>query len=92
MAGHATEVAVAREGSDVCYESYQTFRTASAHVRFTPNSDRESELPQTVMSALPLKADTCSATRDVRLTENNVEQQKHDEAVRKQGASYARKY
>src|SRR5262249_1859600 len=36
-----------------------------SHVRFTPNSDRESGLPQTVMSALPPKADTCSATRDV---------------------------
>src|SRR5262249_37101928 len=31
--------------------------TAPAHVRFTPNSDRKSGLPQTVMSALPLKAD-----------------------------------
>src|SRR5262249_34158837 len=31
-----------------------------------PNSDRESEFLQTVMSALPPRADTCSATRDVR--------------------------
>src|SRR5262245_33294098 len=31
--------------------------TAPAHVRFTPNSDRESRHPQTVMSALPPKAD-----------------------------------
>ena len=36
------------------------------HVRFTPNSDRESEIPQKVMSALPLKADICGATRNVR--------------------------
>src|SRR5262245_12211784 len=35
--------------------------TAPAHVRFTPNSDRESGPPQTVMSALPPKADMCSA-------------------------------
>src|SRR5262245_38764258 len=30
-----------------------------------PNSDRESGHPQTVMSALPPKADMCGATRDV---------------------------
>ena len=28
---------------------------ATSHVRFTPNSDRESGFPQTVMSALPPK-------------------------------------
>jgi hypothetical protein len=39
---------------------------ATAHVRFTPNSDRESGFSQKVMSALPSKADMCSATRDVR--------------------------
>jgi hypothetical protein len=38
---------------------------AKRHVRFTPNSDRKSEFPQTVMSALPPKADMCGATRDV---------------------------
>jgi hypothetical protein len=31
--------------------------SATAHVRFTPNSDRESGFLQEVMSALPLKAD-----------------------------------
>jgi hypothetical protein len=31
------------------------------HVRFTPDSDRERETPQTVMSALPPKADMCAA-------------------------------
>jgi len=36
------------------------------HVRFAPNSDRESGFPQKVMSALPLKADMCGATGDVR--------------------------
>src|SRR5262249_34691224 len=35
--------------------------TAPAHVRFTPNSDRESRLPEKVMSALTPKADMCSA-------------------------------
>jgi hypothetical protein len=40
--------------------------SAKGHVRFAPNSDRESGLPQKVMSALPLKADMCGAARDVR--------------------------
>ena len=40
--------------------------TATSHVRFTPNSDRESDIPQKAMSALPPKADMCSATRHVR--------------------------
>jgi hypothetical protein len=39
---------------------------AKWHVRFTPNSDRESGLPQTVMSALPPIADMCSALAHVR--------------------------
>jgi hypothetical protein len=40
--------------------------SAKEHVRFAPNSDRESGFPQTVMSALPPKADMCGANRDVR--------------------------
>src|SRR5262249_55594444 len=39
---------------------------AKSDVCFTPNSDRESGLPQKVMSALPPKADMCSAGADVR--------------------------
>jgi hypothetical protein len=35
-------------------------------VRVTPNSDRESEIPQKAMSALPPKADMCSARGNVR--------------------------
>src|SRR5262245_25347704 len=38
---------------------------AKAHVRFTPNSDRKSRHPQNVMSALPPKADMCSARNHV---------------------------
>jgi hypothetical protein len=34
---------------------------AKNDVRFSPESDRESGHPQTAMSALPLKADMCSA-------------------------------
>src|SRR5262245_23239573 len=39
---------------------------AKRHVCFTPNSDRESEIPQKAMSAVPPRADMCGATRDVR--------------------------
>jgi hypothetical protein len=38
---------------------------ATAHVRFTPDSDRESGFPHKVMSALPPKADMCIALGDV---------------------------
>jgi len=39
----------------------QDMCTAKRHVCFTPNSDRESEIPQKAMSALPPKADMCGA-------------------------------
>jgi hypothetical protein len=39
--------------------------SAKGHVRFAPESDRESRHPQRVMSALLLKADMCGATNDV---------------------------
>ena len=35
--------------------------SAKGHVRFTPDNDRESGFPHKVMSALPPKADMCSA-------------------------------
>ena len=59
-AKHRTAVMHVRFGSeaDIC--------SAQSHVRFAPNSDRESGFPQKVMSALPLKADMCGANRDVR--------------------------
>ena len=38
---------------------------AKNDVRFTPNSDRKSRHAQMVMSALPPKADMCSALADV---------------------------
>ena len=40
---------------------------AKGHVRFAPNSDRESGFPQAGTSALPAIADMCSALADVRL-------------------------
>jgi hypothetical protein len=39
---------------------------AKGHVRFTPNSDRESGFPRKVMSALPPKADIGQRYWDVR--------------------------
>ena len=39
--------------------------SAKRHVRFSPNSDRESGLRQTVMSALPPIADMCGALAHV---------------------------
>jgi hypothetical protein len=39
--------------------------SAPTHVRFAPDSDRESGHAAMVMSALPLKADMCGANRHV---------------------------
>src|SRR5262245_62177398 len=52
--------------TNVRFGSTADICTAPAHVRFTPNSDRETGLPVKVMSALPPKADMCSAARNVR--------------------------
>src|SRR5262245_26665278 len=46
-----------REESDVRFGSKADICSAPTHVRFTPNSDRKSGLPQELMSALPPKAD-----------------------------------
>src|SRR5262249_11970448 len=51
--------------TDVRFGSQADICVAKAHVRSTPNSDRKSGLPQTVMSALPPKADMCAAKVDV---------------------------
>src|SRR5262249_6320429 len=47
---------------DVRFGSEADICAAISHVRFTPNSDRESRHPQPVMSALPPKAGMCGAT------------------------------
>jgi len=52
--------------ADVRFGSKADIRTAKRHVRFTPDSDTESEIPQKAMSALPPKADMCGANRHVR--------------------------
>jgi hypothetical protein len=52
--------------SNVRFGSLADICSAKGHVRFAPNSDRESGFAQTVMSALPPKANMCSALADVR--------------------------
>ena len=44
---------------NVRFGSLADICSAKGHVRFAPNSNRESGFPQTAMSALPLKADMC---------------------------------
>src|SRR5262245_28475666 len=51
---------------NVCFGSKADICAATSHVRFRPNSDRESGHRQTVMSALPPIADMCGAKADVR--------------------------
>src|SRR5262245_28367477 len=51
---------------DVRFGSQADMCSAQRHVRFTPNSNRESKHPQTVMSALFPKADVCGANLNVR--------------------------
>src|SRR5262245_19043858 len=51
--------------ADVRFGSKADICAAKRDVRFTPNSDRESRHPQTVMSALPPKADMRSAKPNV---------------------------
>ena len=45
------------QGGYVRFGSKADICSAKAHVRFTPNTDRESDIPPKVMSALPPKAD-----------------------------------
>ena len=52
--------------ADVRFGSKADICSATADVRFTLNSDRESGFPQKAMSALPPKADMCSALAHVR--------------------------
>jgi hypothetical protein len=52
--------------TNVRFGSLADICSAKGHVRFAPNSDRESGFPYKVMSALPPKADICAAPRDVR--------------------------
>jgi hypothetical protein len=55
--------AIALHGENVRFGSQADVRTAKRHVRFTPDSDQESDFSQKPMSALTQKADMCGATR-----------------------------
>jgi hypothetical protein len=55
-----------RAANNVRFGSKADICSAPTHVRFAPNSDRESGLPHKVMSALPPKADMCGAKANVR--------------------------
>ena len=50
---------------EVRFGSQADMCSAKGHVRFTLNSDRKSGFPQKGMSALPPKADMCSALAHV---------------------------
>jgi len=50
---------------DVRFGSEADMCGANSHVRFTPDSDRESGFLRTVMSALPPETDVCGALADV---------------------------
>src|SRR5262245_7582791 len=52
-------------GRDVRCGSKVDMCSAPAHVRFAPDSERESGLPEKIVSALPTKADMCGALADV---------------------------
>jgi hypothetical protein len=56
---------MANRGPNVRFGSLADICSAKGHVRSSPNSDRESDFPQTVMSALLPKADICSALAHV---------------------------
>jgi hypothetical protein len=53
------------EEGHVRFGSKADMCVAKRHVRSTPDSDRESEIPRKGMSALHPKADMCSATAHV---------------------------
>jgi hypothetical protein len=57
---------IKRCGQHVRFGSLADMCSAIGHVRYYPNNDRRSGHRQTIMSALPLKADMCGALAHVR--------------------------
>src|SRR5262245_54999312 len=57
-ASYPVKLAYRKGSTDVCFGSKADMCSARRHVRFSPNSDRESGLRQPVMSALPPKPDS----------------------------------
>jgi hypothetical protein len=62
---YTATVRAATLARNVRFGSAADMCAAKSHVRFTPNSDRESGPSQKAMSALHPKADMCSALADV---------------------------
>jgi len=63
---YRVRVALGKSGLMSALGQKQTYAVKNGMSALPPESDRESEFPQTVMSALPPKADMCSARADVR--------------------------
>jgi hypothetical protein len=63
--GRYTDFGLMSLGLNVRFGSLADVRAATSHVRFTPDSDRESGHAAMVKSALHLKADMCGANRHV---------------------------
>src|SRR5262245_60674069 len=61
----AAETYTGKDPANVRFGSKADICGANSHVRFTPNSDRESRHLPKVMSALPPKADICGAQAHV---------------------------
>ena len=75
--------------ANVRFGSKADICSATADVRFTLNSDRESGFPQKAMSALPPKADMCGALGHVRLSANSGHRNKNPSTLA--GALFSRK-
>jgi|RhiMethySRZTD1v2_1073278.scaffolds.fasta_scaffold57432_6 hypothetical protein len=58
--------------ADVRFGSEADICSATEHVRFTPDSDRESGHPKNAMSALPPKADMCGAVASAGLFDHLI--------------------
>jgi hypothetical protein len=65
MADRINGTGTLKGARNVRFGSKADIRAAKCHVRFTPNSDRNSGPPLNAMSALPPKADMCGANRHV---------------------------
>jgi len=57
----AVQTSLVKRWLNIRFGSKADMCVAKSDVCFTPNSDRESEIPQKAMSGLPPKADMCSA-------------------------------
>jgi hypothetical protein len=66
MVDHLDPLSALTKIKNVRFGSQADMCIAKSHVRITPNSDRESRHLPWGISALPPKADMCSANKNVR--------------------------